>query len=648
MTAISLLWLIPVLPALGALLNGLFGWRFEHGRRGVITAVALASTALSMLLALWNIVTLATLDWAHLPALPANVTADAAHHSLSLHLATWIPVGNFLTGLGHTGHFNVDWLFVLDPLASIMLFVVTVVGFLIHVYSVGYMAHDTGYFRYFTYLNLFMAMMLTLVLGGNYLVMFIGWEGVGLCSYLLIGFYYTKDFCADAGKKAFLTNRIGDMGFAAGLMLMLYWFGTLNMAQVNSMAVSGAVPGWVITAIAILLFVGATGKSAQIPLYVWLPDAMAGPTPVSALIHAATMVTSGVYLVARSNGLYTMSPEALMVVAGVGGVTALYAASIALVQNDIKKVLAYSTVSQLGYMFMGVGVGAYAAGVFHLYTHAFFKGLLFLGSGAVIHAMSGEQDMRKMGQLWKKLPHTAKTFLIATLAISGVPLFSGFFSKDEILWQAHVSSGGPGHFPAGYAQLVWILGVVAALLTAFYMFRLVYLTFFNSNRVNPEVEHHVHVGEVVLPGAVPPARCGARARRGAQRGGRMGRHGAVGPGGPRRHRPGHPVVLPRDRDALQARRDLQGAVQDAAQQVLGRRDLQLRHHQALRDDVPDRIRRGPLARRRNRQCRGLHERSSWHVAEVLPDGLHQELSPLPDPGSPRAAVLFLLMGELHG
>jgi len=492
MTAISLLWLIPVLPALGALLNGLFGWRFEHGRRGVITAVALASTALSMLLALWNIVTLATLDWAHLPALPANVTADAAHHSLSLHLATWIPVGNFLTGLGHTGHFNVDWLFVLDPLSSIMLFVVTVVGFLIHVYSVGYMAHDTGYFRYFTYLNLFMAMMLTLVLGGNYLVMFIGWEGVGLCSYLLIGFYYTKDFCADAGKKAFLTNRIGDMGFAAGLMLMLYWFGTLNMAQVNSMAVSGAVPGWVITAIAILLFVGATGKSAQIPLYVWLPDAMAGPTPVSALIHAATMVTSGVYLVARSNGLYTMSPEALMVVAGVGGVTALYAASIALVQNDIKKVLAYSTVSQLGYMFMGVGVGAYAAGVFHLYTHAFFKGLLFLGSGAVIHAMSGEQDMRKMGQLWKKLPHTAKTFLIATLAISGVPLFSGFFSKDEILWQAHVSSGGPGHFPAGYAQLVWILGVVAALLTAFYMFRLVYLTFFNSNRVDPEVEHHVH------------------------------------------------------------------------------------------------------------------------------------------------------------
>jgi NADH-quinone oxidoreductase subunit L len=498
MTAVQLLWLIPVLPALGALVNGVVGWRFEHGRRGVITAVALTSTALSLALALWNIVVLAGTDWGSLPPLPGNVTADAAHHAFTLHLAAWLPVGDFTTGLGTVGHFAPSWLFVLDPLSAVMLFVVAFVGFLIHVYSVGYMAHDTGYFRYFSYLNLFMAMMLTLVLGGNYLVMFIGWEGVGLCSYLLIGFYYTKDYCADAGKKAFLTNRIGDMGFAAGLMLILYWFGTLDIARVNAIASSGSIPSWVITAAGILLFVGATGKSAQIPLYVWLPDAMAGPTPVSALIHAATMVTSGVYLVARSNGLYSMSPTALMVVAGVGCVTALFAASIGLVQNDIKKVLAYSTVSQLGYMFLGVGVGAYAAGVFHLYTHAFFKALLFLGSGSVIHAMSGEQDIRKMGQLWKKLPHTAWTFLLATLAISGIPFFSGFFSKDEILWQAKVASDGVGHFPPGYAQLLWVVGVVAALMTAFYMFRLVYLTFFNSDRVSEEAKHHLHESPKVM------------------------------------------------------------------------------------------------------------------------------------------------------
>jgi len=381
-----------------------------------------------------------------------------------------------------------------------MLFVVTFVGFLIHVYSVGYMAHDSGYFRYFSYLNLFMAMMLTLVLGGNYLVMFIGWEGVGLCSYLLIGFYYTKDFCADAGKKAFLTNRIGDMGFAAGLMLILYYFGTLDMAQVNAIASSGTIPGWVITASAILLFVGATGKSAQMPLYVWLPDAMAGPTPVSALIHAATMVTSGVYLVARSNGLYSMSPTALMVVAGVGCLTALFAASIGLVQNDIKKVLAYSTVSQLGYMFLGVGVGAYASGIFHLYTHAFFKALLFLGSGAVIHAMSGEQDIRKMGQLWGKIPQTYRTFLIGCIAIAGIPPLAGFFSKDEILWQALASSSGPGKFSSAYATTLFWVGVGAATMTAFYMFRLLYLTFFNSDRTFLPRE-----GGFTPPGAHPPA-----------------------------------------------------------------------------------------------------------------------------------------------
>ncbi|MEJ2367165.1 MAG: NADH-quinone oxidoreductase subunit L [Acidobacteriota bacterium] len=498
MQPISLLWLIPVLPALGALINGVVGWKWEHTGRKWITLTALLSTGLSLALALWNIVWLYSLDFAKLPSLPSNVTVDPAHHSLSLLLGQWLPVGSFTTGTGQTGHFMVNWLFVLDPLAAIMLFVVTFVGFMIHVYSVGYMAHDHGYFRFFAYLNLFMAMMLTLVLGGNYLVMFIGWEGVGLCSYLLIGFYYEKDFCADAGKKAFLTNRIGDMGFAAALMLMLYWFGTLNMSQVNHLAVSGTIPGWVLTAVGLLLFAGATGKSAQIPLYVWLPDAMAGPTPVSALIHAATMVTSGVYLIARSNGIYSMSPTALMVVAGVGCATAFFAATIGLVQNDIKKVLAYSTVSQLGYMFLGVGVGAYAAGVFHLYTHAFFKGLLFLGAGSVIHAMGGVQDIRKMGRLFKKIPHTAWTFILASLAISGIPLFSGFFSKDEVLWQALNGNSGPGHFPKDYAVVLWAVGVAAALLTAFYMFRLVYLTFFNSDRVDEETRHHIHESPKVM------------------------------------------------------------------------------------------------------------------------------------------------------
>ncbi len=500
MQPILLLWVIPVLPLVGALVNGAVGWKWEReGRLGRISAVALGSTGLSLAVALWNIAALAMTNWSSVGPLPPGVTADAAHHSFSLHLASWLPVGEFASGVaGRTGHFNVEWLFVLDPLSAVMLFVVTFVGFLIHVYSVGYMAHDKGYFRYFSYLNLFMAMMLTLVLGGNYLVMFIGWEGVGLCSYLLIGFYYTKEYCAEAGKKAFLTNRIGDMGFAAGLMLILYWFGTLDIAKVNAMAVSGAVPGWVITASAVLLFVGATGKSAQMPLYVWLPDAMAGPTPVSALIHAATMVTSGVYLVARSNGLYSMSPTALMVVAGVGCFTALFAASIGLVQNDIKKVLAYSTVSQLGYMFLGVGVGAYAAGVFHLYTHAFFKALLFLGSGAVIHAMSGEQDIRKMGQLWGKIPQTSKVFLTGCIAIAGIPPLAGFFSKDEILWRAFASEGGAGRFPGWYGALLFSVGVLAAMMTAFYMFRLLYLTFFNSDRVSEEAKHHLHENPPVM------------------------------------------------------------------------------------------------------------------------------------------------------
>ncbi|HNT16330.1 MAG TPA: NADH-quinone oxidoreductase subunit L [Acidobacteriota bacterium] len=501
MNAVQLIWLIPVLPLLGALLNGVIGWKFEpHEKRKVVTAIALASTALSLLLALWNIWYVSTFPWDAPPQLPASVTVDAGHHSLSYTLGEWIEGGEFTTGTGATAKFTAAWKFVLDPLSAVMLFVVAFIGFLIHVYSVGYMAHDEGYWRYFSYLNLFMAMMLTLVLGGNYLVMFVGWEGVGLCSYLLIGFYYRKDFCADAGKKAFLTNRIGDMGFAAGLMLILYYFGTLDMAKVNELAASGAsnVPAAIITAAALLLFVGATGKSAQVPLYVWLPDAMAGPTPVSALIHAATMVTSGVYLVARSNGLYSMSPTALGVVAGVGCLTALFAASIGLVQNDIKKVLAYSTVSQLGYMFLGVGVGAYAAGVFHLYTHAFFKALLFLGSGSVIHAMSGEQDIRKMGQLWSRIPHTARTFLIGCIAIAGIPPLSGFFSKDEILWMALSSDNGIGHFPPLYAKALFFVGVLAATMTAFYMFRLFYLTFFGNKNIDHEAEHHLHESPKVM------------------------------------------------------------------------------------------------------------------------------------------------------
>jgi NADH-quinone oxidoreductase subunit L len=374
----------------------------------------------------------------------------------------------------------------LDPLSCVMVLVVTGVGFLIHVYSIGYMAHEGGYYRFFGYLNLFMFSMLVLVLADNYLMMFVGWEGVGLCSYLLIGFYFLRKSAADAGKKAFIVNRIGDAAFLLGVMLMVVTFGTLDFHTITEAARSGqfVVGSGVITTICILLFIGATGKSAQIPLYIWLPDAMEGPTPVSALIHAATMVTAGVYMVARLNALYALSPTALALVAGIGAATAIWAASIGLVQNDIKRVLAYSTVSQLGYMFLACGVGAFTAGVFHLMTHAFFKALLFLGSGSVIHAMSGEQDMRKMGALWHKIPTTAKTMLVGTLAISGAPLLSGFFSKDEILWQSFSSPYGN--------KLLWVVGVVTAAMTAFYMFRLFFLTFAGNSRVPHEVEHHIH------------------------------------------------------------------------------------------------------------------------------------------------------------
>jgi NADH-quinone oxidoreductase subunit L len=349
------------------------------------------------------------------------------------------------------------------------------------------MAHEGGYYRFFGYLNLFMFSMLTLIMGNNYVMMFVGWEGVGLCSYLLIGFYFHRKSASDAANKAFIVNRIGDAGFLMGMFTIAWYFGSLRYVDVNVLARSGQfqIGDPIITAATILLFVGACGKSAQLPLYVWLPDAMEGPTPVSALIHAATMVTAGVYMVARSNALFVLAPTSMKTVAIVGALTAIFAASIGLVQNDIKRVLAYSTVSQLGYMFLALGVGAFAAGVFHVFTHAFFKALLFLGSGSVIHAMSGEQDMRNMGDLHKRTPVTHWTMFIATLAIAGIFPFAGFFSKDEILWQAWSSEGGA-------YRLLWLIGIVTAFMTAFYMFRLMFLTFHGKPRMSHEVEHHIH------------------------------------------------------------------------------------------------------------------------------------------------------------
>ncbi len=376
----------------------------------------------------------------------------------------------------------------LDPLSSVMALVVTGVGFLIHVYSVGYMSHERAFARYFVCLNLFMFAMLTLVLANNYLLMFVGWEGVGLCSYLLIGFWYEKQSASDAGKKAFIANRIGDFGVLLAMFLVFWTFGSLSFtdvfARVPLLRESGVLTTGLATAITLLLFLGATGKSAQIPLYVWLPDAMEGPTPVSALIHAATMVTAGVYMVARSSALFLLAPDTMMVVAVIGAVTAIFSATIGICQTDIKRVLAYSTVSQLGYMFLACGVGAFTAAIFHLMTHAFFKALLFLGSGSVIHALSGEQDMRKMGGLKKYVPLTFATMFAATLTIAGIPGLSGFFSKDEILWQAFSSSHG--------SPVLWGIGALAAGITAFYMFRLVFLTFFGKSRMDPEVEKHAH------------------------------------------------------------------------------------------------------------------------------------------------------------
>jgi NADH-quinone oxidoreductase subunit L len=384
-----------------------------------------------------------------------------------------------------SGKFHVDIGFLLDPLSSVMILVVSGVGFFIHVYSVGYMAEDKGYARYFSFLNLFTFFMLMLVLSNNFLLLYLGWEGVGLCSYLLIGFWYEKKSASDAGKKAFIVNRIGDFGFALGVMLIFWTFGSLNFADVFANAPHVlAAGGGLVTAITLLLFMGATGKSAQLPLYVWLPDAMEGPTPVSALIHAATMVTAGVYMVARCHVLFLLAPISLAVVAIIGAATAMYAASIGLVQNDIKRVLAYSTISQLGYMFLACGVGAFTAGIFHLMTHAFFKALLFLSAGSVMHALAGELNMQKMGGLKKYMPITFLCFLAGTLAISGIPLFSGFFSKDEILWKAFSSEHG--HL------LLWVVGVITAGLTAFYMFRLFFMTFMGKSRMDPEVEAHAH------------------------------------------------------------------------------------------------------------------------------------------------------------
>lgn len=456
MPALTYLWIIPLLPLLGAAVNGIFGRRWP---KSVVTGVALSSTTLAFAAALELVREFRALS-------PDQVPWTRSYF-------TWISAGGF----------HADFALQVDQLTVIMLLVVTGVGWLIHIYSTGYMHDDPGYRRFFSYLNLFMFFMLLLVLAANYLLMFVGWEGVGLCSYLLIGFFFLKQSATNAGNKAFWVNRIGDFGFILGVLLILRTFGTLNFAAVlpRAAAMPSESSAGVLTAIALLLFVGAAGKSAQLPLYVWLPDAMEGPTPVSALIHAATMVTAGVYMVARSHAIFLNAPLAMQVVAIVGCATALFAATIGLVQTDIKKVLAYSTVSQLGYMFLACGVGAFGAGIFHLMTHAFFKGLLFLAAGSVIHAMGGEQDMRKMGGLRKKIPVTFWTMFMATLAIAGAPGFSGFFSKDEILNQAHHVS-----------PILWALGILTAGLTSFYMFRLLFLTFFGAERFD---QHQVHVHE---------------------------------------------------------------------------------------------------------------------------------------------------------
>jgi NADH-quinone oxidoreductase subunit L len=459
--------LIPLLPFAGFLIAGIFGKYLKERAATVAVAGVLGAFVFSVS--------------AFLDVLQG--------HLLDENLYTWISVGSFSVNVG----------FQVDQLTAVMLMVVTTLSTLIHIYSVGYMHGDKGFARFFAYLELFTFFMLVLVMANNFLLMFVGWEGVGLCSYLLIGFWYEKKSAADAGVKAFVVNRVGDFGFVLGMLLIFVTFGTLDFTDVFKALSTPAAAGHiallgqnigVVTLICLLLFVGATGKSAQLPLYVWLPDAMEGPTPVSALIHAATMVTAGVFMVARCAPLFSLSHTAMTVVAVVGGVTAVFAATIGLVQNDIKRVIAYSTISQLGYMFLGLGVGAFSAGIFHLTTHAFFKGLLFLASGSVIHALSGEQDMRKMGSLRGRIKITYLVFIMGSLALAGIFPFAGFFSKDEILWNVYNADG--------LGRLLWYLGIAGAFLTAFYSFRLIYLTFFGKSRMDHEVEHHVHESPKVM------------------------------------------------------------------------------------------------------------------------------------------------------
>jgi NADH-quinone oxidoreductase subunit L len=459
---IEYVWLIPLCPLVGFFIHGLLG-RFT--RTSITGPIASGAVGVSFLVAF-----LVFLELLELPP---------EQRSVSVNVFTWMLSGSLQVPVG----------FLVDPLSSVMMMVVSGVGCIIHVYSIGYMHGEVGYKRYFTYLNLFVFAMLTLVSANNFLLMFVGWEGVGLCSYLLIGYYYEKKSAADAGKKAFVVNRVGDFGFILGMLLIFSAFGTLDYKEVFQRAPAElAVGGGLVTAITLLLFMGATGKSAQLPLYTWLPDAMEGPTPVSALIHAATMVTAGVYMVARCNVLYAMAPVSMTVVAVVGALTAIFAASIGMTQFDIKRVLAYSTISQLGYMFLACGVGAWAAGIFHLMTHAFFKALLFMGAGSVMHALAGELDMRKMGSLRKYMPRTYTTYLIGTLAIAGIFPFAGFFSKDEILFKAYTQGN----------LFLWLIGATAAFMTSFYMFRTVFMTFHGDSRMDPHVEHHVHESPPVM------------------------------------------------------------------------------------------------------------------------------------------------------
>ena len=464
MTSFNFVWLIPLLPLLGSVVNGLAGGRI--GRRAV---GAVACSAVGFAFAAASVIQLALLQ------LPAD-----------RRLAT-VTVFQWFS----SGALRIDAALLVDPLSILMALVVTGVGFLIHVYSVGYMHDDKAYGRYFSYLNLFVFFMLVLVLSADYVVLYLGWEGVGLCSYLLIGFWYEKKAAADAGKKAFIVNRVGDFGFILGIFLLFWTLSDQGVYSLKFAAVFDAAPRLepaVLTAVTLLLFAGAVGKSAQFPLHVWLPDAMEGPTPVSALIHAATMVTAGVFMVARNSVLFALAPFTAELVAGIGIFTAFFAATIALVQNDIKKVLAYSTISQLGYMFAAVGIGAYAAGIFHLMTHAFFKGLLFLGAGSVIHAMGGEQDMRRMGGLLSPLKTTAITFIVGATAIAGIPPFSGFWSKDEILWEAFAK----GH------PFLWSVGLLTAFLTAFYMFRQVFMVFAGRSRADEQIRSRVHESPPVM------------------------------------------------------------------------------------------------------------------------------------------------------